>query len=107
MAELHGFVAADVVAGRVHHQPEPALQDAGAAVSPDDVVIEGQRPLVAVLPAVGKPSVGHPVIGQPAGTPGADPATGGVSVGQVPVGGEQLRRDVLAAVTTAMGAAAS
>jgi hypothetical protein len=68
-------------------------------------LLSGRR-LVAVLPAVGKPSVGHLVIGPPAGTQGADPATGGVSVGLVPVGGEQLRRDVLAAVTTAMGAAA-
>jgi hypothetical protein len=68
-------------------------------------LLSGRR-LVAVLPAVGKPSAGHLVIGPPPGAPGADPASAGVSVGLVPVGGEQLRRDVLAAVTTAVGAAA-
>lgn len=72
-------------------------------------LISGPR-LVAVLPAVEQPAggliSGLRQDGAAAGERSADPpALAGVSVGLVPVGAEQLRRDVLAAVTTALGAA--
>src|SRR5439155_11526820 len=46
---LRRFVSADVVATRVDHQAEPAVQDPRATVAADDVVPEDQSPLATVL----------------------------------------------------------
>src|SRR5439155_19931893 len=46
---LRRFVPADVVATRVDHESEPAVQDPRATVATDDVVPEDQRPLATVL----------------------------------------------------------